>query len=123
MKNDKRIYRPEQLTEAEKDKFFRGLDKYLDEKHEKEQADRDAAADKRAKEIEEGKRIVINGRDFLKEYLSVNSILTAYNMNMRQLSDRFEIPYRTIQNWCEKGENHRECPAYVLKMMIEILER
>lgn len=34
--------------------------------------------------------------------------------NMREFSEYFEIPYRTIQNW--EGEQ-RKCPEYLLKLM------
>lgn len=35
-------------------------------------------------------------------------------MNLKQFSEYFEIPYRTIQNW-EGGQ--RTCPEYLLKLM------
>lgn len=123
MKKDNRIYRPEQLTEEQKNQFFDGLDKFLDQKWTDEEQRRSEAEAKRTEEIASGIITVINGRQFITEFLNVNSILTAYNMNMKQLSDRFGIPYRTVQNWCADGNNKRTCPDYVLKMMIEILER
>ena len=35
-------------------------------------------------------------------------------MNLKEFSEYFEIPYRTIQNW-EGGQ--RTCPEYLLKLM------
>ena len=40
-------------------------------------------------------------------------------MNLKQFSEYFEIPYRTIQNW-EGGQ--RKCPEYLLKLMQYKLE-
>lgn len=51
----------------------------------------------------------------------MRDLMSKYSLTIKQISDRFEIPYRTVQNWCAKGENKRECPPYVLKMMEEIL--
>jgi hypothetical protein len=53
--------------------------------------------------------------------LTVSEILEASGMNMMQLSKRFDIPYRTIQNWCASGKAYRECPSYLRQMMQEIL--
>jgi hypothetical protein len=53
---------------------------------------------------------------------TVPELLAASGMNMAQLSRRFEIPYRTVQCWCAEGKEHRECPAYVRRMMQTILE-
>jgi hypothetical protein len=52
---------------------------------------------------------------------SVSEILTVARLTMTQLSKRFHIPYRTVQNWCADGKEHRECPAYVRLMMQELL--
>lgn len=35
-------------------------------------------------------------------------------MNWKQLSEYYEIPYRTIQDW---GHGKREMPDYVLRLM------
>lgn len=35
-------------------------------------------------------------------------------MNLKQFSEFFEIPYRTVQNW-ESGV--RKCPEYLLKLI------
>lgn len=40
-------------------------------------------------------------------------------MNLKQFSEYFDIPYRTIQNW-EAGI--RQCPEYLLKLMQYKLE-
>lgn len=52
--------------------------------------------------------------------MTVEKLMEIHRMNTRQLSDRFEIPYRTVQNW---KLGLRECPEYIIKMMNEILER
>ena len=41
-------------------------------------------------------------------------------MNLRQFSEYFGIPYRTIQNW-EAGT--RKCPDYLLNLMEYKIER
>ena len=43
----------------------------------------------------------------------------ASGMNIKQFSEYFEIPYRTIQNW-ENGQ--RTCPEYLLKLIQYKLE-
>ena len=35
-------------------------------------------------------------------------------MNMKQFSDYFNIPYRTIQNW---DAERRQCPEYLMDLM------
>jgi hypothetical protein len=53
--------------------------------------------------------------------MTVPEILTASGLNKTQLSKRFKIPYKTVQNWCASGKEHRDCPVYVRLMMQEIL--
>lgn len=45
-------------------------------------------------------------------------LLNKHHMNIKQISDRFKIPYRTVQNW---SAGYRECPSYIIRMMDEIL--
>lgn len=52
--------------------------------------------------------------------MTIKELITKYRYNMKQLSDRFGIPYRTIQNWVG---GQRECADYIINMMDEILER
>lgn len=47
------------------------------------------------------------------------TLLKDSGMNMKQFSDYFEIPYRTIQNW---NLGVRDCPEYLLKLMQYKLE-
>lgn len=55
--------------------------------------------------------------------MTIKDILNKYHLSMVQLSKRFGIPYRTIQGWTdEKTANARKCPAYIVKMIDEILE-
>lgn len=49
---------------------------------------------------------------------SVKEIAAAAGMSQRKLAERFGIPYRTMENWCE---GRRKCPDYVKMMMQEIL--
>lgn len=46
--------------------------------------------------------------------MTFQELRQATGMNLKQFSDYFEIPYRTIQNW-EGGQ--RECPTYLLELM------
>ena len=46
-------------------------------------------------------------------------ILHESGMNLKQFSEYFEIPYRTVQSW-KLGE--RKCPDYVLKLILYRLE-
>jgi DNA-binding transcriptional regulator YiaG len=55
------------------------------------------------------------------ELKTVKEILEASGLTRQQLSERFNIPLRTVQNWCVPGGEHRECPVYVRQMMQEIL--
>ncbi len=56
--------------------------------------------------------------------MSISEILSHYHLSIRELSERFYIPYRTVQNWnMNEGFNARKCPEYIRRMMIEILER
>ena len=48
------------------------------------------------------------------------TLLKDSGMNMKQFSDYFQIPYRTIQNW---NLGVRECPEYLLKLMQYKLEK
>jgi DNA-binding transcriptional regulator YiaG len=41
-------------------------------------------------------------------------------MTHKQLSERFGIPKRTIEDW---SRGVRKCPEYVVNMMMELLER
>lgn len=50
----------------------------------------------------------------------MQDLMKKYNMTIKQISVRFDIPYRTVQNWA--GEK-RECPKYIIKMMDEILQK
>lgn len=54
------------------------------------------------------------------ELLNLELIKIKYSMNVKQISDRFDIPYRTVQNW---NSHQRECPQYIIKMMDEMLSK
>lgn len=50
---------------------------------------------------------------------TISEFKEKYNFTIKQISERFSIPYRTVQNW---NANIRECPSYIIKMMIEIID-
>lgn len=50
--------------------------------------------------------------------MTITEILTATGLTQTELSKRFDIPLRTVQNWVE---GLRTPPAYVVNMMAEIL--
>lgn len=51
---------------------------------------------------------------------TIKDICTEYKITQTELSKRFEIPLRTIQDW---HGGRRVPPYYVVKMMIEILNK
>lgn len=51
--------------------------------------------------------------------MEFKTLLERSGMNMKQLSEYFNIPYRTLQNW-KSGE--RNCPAYLLDLMLYKIE-
>lgn len=51
-------------------------------------------------------------------HMSIKDICEQKKLTMAELSNRFCIPYRTIQNWCN-GTN--KCPDYVRLMILKQL--
>lgn len=51
--------------------------------------------------------------------MTIKEICETYGYTQTQLSRRFDIPLRTVQNWYS---GIRQPPEYVLRMMIEILD-
>lgn len=49
---------------------------------------------------------------------SIKDIAKAANLSQRKLAERFGVPYRTAEAWCEKK---RECTLYLKLMMQECL--
>lgn len=49
----------------------------------------------------------------------LKELMNKYSMNIKGISDYFDIPYKTVQKWCS-GE--RKCPEYVINMMRIILD-
>lgn len=48
-------------------------------------------------------------------------LLRALGMTQTECSRRFDIPLRTVQNWCASSPDaHREPPPYVKLMMAEL---
>lgn len=43
-----------------------------------------------------------------------------YGMTTKEISEYFEIPYRTVQSW---KLGNRKCPIYLLKLMLYKLEK
>lgn len=46
--------------------------------------------------------------------MDIKEMRCASNMNIKQFSEYFGIPYRTIQNW---DLQLRPCPEYLLELM------
>ena len=51
---------------------------------------------------------------------TIKELMEQANMNIKQFSDFFEIPYRTVQKWAN-GE--RTPPEYLVKLMQYKLEK
>ena len=43
-------------------------------------------------------------------------------MNRKEFANYFNIPYRTVENWETDSTNKRNCPTYLLELMIYKLE-
>lgn len=52
--------------------------------------------------------------------MTVKEFIKSTGMTQKQLSERFGIPRRTIEDW-SRGVS--KCPEYVVKMMQEVLDR
>jgi len=52
--------------------------------------------------------------------MTVKEFIKSSGMTHKQLSERFGIPRRTIEDW---SRGVRNCPDYVVSMMKEILEK
>ena len=52
--------------------------------------------------------------------MDIQEFIKSSGMTHKQLSERFRIPKRTIEDW---SRGVRKCPEYVVKMMIELLEK
>lgn len=52
--------------------------------------------------------------------MTFQELRQATGMNLKQFSNYFEIPYRTMQNW-EEGQ--RKVPDYLLNLMIYKLQK
>lgn len=50
----------------------------------------------------------------------IAQICERYGLSQTALAKRFEIPLRTVQDW---HAGRRVPPSYVVKMIIELLER
>ena len=57
-------------------------------------------------------------KDFEWTEATILGVKEISGMNIKQLSDRFDVPYRTMQNWVN---GVRTCPPYIPSMMLEIL--
>ena len=52
--------------------------------------------------------------------LNFREVLEKTNMNMKQFSEYFEIPYRTVQDW---KSGARKCPSYLIELLVYKLEK
>ena len=55
-----------------------------------------------------------------KPKTAIAEICERYSLSQTALAKRFEIPLRTVQDW---HAGRRVPPAYVVSMIVEILER
>lgn len=46
--------------------------------------------------------------------MTIKDLRTASGMNIKQFSEYFSIPYRTIQHW---EQSTRECLPYLIELM------
>ena len=46
------------------------------------------------------------------------AMMDKHHMTIKKVSDRFNIPYRTVLNW---ANGYRECPPYIVAMMEKII--
>ena len=51
--------------------------------------------------------------------MTFEELIQKHNLKIIDISKRFEIPYRTVQNW-KRGE--REAPEYVIKLIDRVIE-
>ena len=52
--------------------------------------------------------------------MTIQDFIKSSGMTHKQLSNRFGIPKRTIEDW---SRGARKCPDYVVRMMAELLEK
>lgn len=52
--------------------------------------------------------------------MDFKELLEKSGMNMKQFSDYFEIPYRTVQDW---KSGARKCPDYLLSLIQYKIEK
>lgn len=52
--------------------------------------------------------------------MTIKELIKKYNYSIKGISERFGIPYRTVQNW---SSGQRDCAEYIIKMMDEILAK
>jgi DNA-binding transcriptional regulator YiaG len=61
--------------------------------------------------------LILGAVKYLKiegEKMTIKELRIQSGMNIKQFSEYFGIPYRTIQNW-ESGQ--RNCPEYLLSLI------
>ena len=49
----------------------------------------------------------------------IKRLMSEYGLTIKALSDKFGIPYRTVQNW-HSGTS--KCPDYTARMIKELLD-
>lgn len=52
--------------------------------------------------------------------MTIQEFIKTSGMTHKQLSERFGIPKRTIEDW---SRGARKCPEYVVKMMQELIDK
>ena len=63
-------------------------------------------------------RLALLGRIWDCAHATIPGLIAKYGLTQIGFSQFFNIPLRTVQNWCE---GQRGCPPYVIAMAAEIL--
>lgn len=63
-------------------------------------------------------RLGLLGMIYDASHATIRDLLSAYHLSQSDFARYFNIPLRTVQDWCG---GKRTCPPYVLSMAAEIL--
>lgn len=65
-------------------------------------------------------RLGLLGMIYDASHVTIHDLLGAYRLSQSDFARHFNIPLRTVQDWCG---GRRACPQYVLAMASEILAK
>ena len=77
-----------------------------------------AEADREAFLASDPDRTEYLGQIWDAAHRTMKDIARDADLTQRKLADHFNIPYRTMEDWCRGA---RKCPPYIMLMMQEIL--